>query len=274
MMKRNILKRSLTVFLTAALLIILCLVPYAGASAFSPLDMKEDADVDKLNPDTGFRLVIYDGADILSASQIKQLAEDMSPVTDYCNVAFVSTDSNSYGDIMRYSENMYYALFGSSSGTMIIIDMDEREISVYSDGAAHKVITDAYGYDITDNIYRYASNGDYYSCASSGFDQIYRLLDGQKIARPMKYICCALMAILLSLLINFIIVNSASKIQNTSGAEMLEGASKKLGFSTPQVVQTGQTRTYSPQSSGSSGGGGHRSGGGGHHSGGGGHHGF
>ena len=101
------------------------------------------------------------------------------------------------------------------------------------------------------------------------------LLQGQKIARPMKVVCTAFMSLLVSFLICFFIVNGASKIQNTSSAEMLSGASKSLRYTTPRVIRTGQTRTYSPQSSGSSGGGGgSRGGGGGGHSGGGGHHGF
>ena len=100
----------------------------------------------------------------------------MATITKYGNVAFVTTDYNSVGDIMRYSEKLYKKLFGTESGTMLIIDMDEREISIYSDGDVYKVITDGYGYDITDNIYRYASNGDYYTCASKAFEQMTMLL--------------------------------------------------------------------------------------------------
>ena len=89
----------------------------------------------------------------------------------------------------------------------------------------------------------------------------------------MKYICSILMGLLVSLLVNFIIINKASKIQNTGSAEMLSGAYKSLRFTTPRVIKTGESRTYSPvQSSSGGGGGGHRGGGG--HSGGGGHHGF
>ena len=44
----------------------------------------------------------------------------------------------------------------------------------------------------------------------------------------MKYVCTILMALLISLLINFLIVSRASKIQRTSAAEMLEGDQKAL----------------------------------------------
>ncbi|MBP8967697.1 MAG: TPM domain-containing protein [Lachnospiraceae bacterium] len=272
---KKIIRHSLLILSVMTLLITLVMIPAQGAHAYNPLDDIDYADVDKVNPDTGYRLVIYDGAGLLTSSEIKDLASDMGPITNYGNVAFVTTDENNYGDIMKYSDAIYDEVFGNhANGTMLIIDMEEREISVYSDGDIHSVITDAYEYDITDNIYRYASKEEYYNCASKGFEQIYAVLNGQKIARPMRYVCCALMALLLSFLINYMVVNHASKIQNTSGAEMLSGANKSLRYTPLAVIKTGETKTYSPQSSGSSGGGGSRGGGGGGHSGGGGHHGF
>ena len=278
-MRRDTLKNTLKVLLAVAVILAGIMMIPVTALAYNPLD-EDDPDLDKKNPDTGYHVIIYDGADLLTAGEIKDLAEDMAPITRWGSVAFVTTDYNDYNDIMRYSEKMFYKLFDDGdSATMMIIDMDEREISIYSDGYMHTVITDSYGYDITDNIDRYASRAEYYNCASKGFEQIYTVLNGQKIARPMKYICCALMGLLVSLLVNFIVISRASKIQNTSSSEMLSGAYKTLRFTTPRVIKTGESRTYSPvqsSSGGGGGGGGHHSGGGGggHHSGGGGHHGF
>ena len=274
---KKIIRKSLIIFFIVALLFVPVMIPSQSVYAYDPLDDIDDSDVDKTNTETGYRVVIYDGADLLTSGEIKQLASDMAPIAYHSNVAFVTTDEDGYGNIMRYSDAVFDEMFGNhANGVMLIIDMAEREISVYADGDVHKVITDAYGYDITDNIYRYATKGEYYDAASEAFREISAVLDGQKIARPMRYVCCALMALLLSFLINFWIVSGASKIQNTSSAEMLSGASKSLRYTPPAVIKTGETKTYSPQSSGSSGGGGggHRSGGGGGHSGGGGHHRF
>ncbi len=276
MMRKGILRNLILIAVLS--IIAAVMMPAGSALAYNPLNDKGDPEIDKTNPETGYRVVIYDGAELLSQTEIKKLATEMMPITEYGNVAFVSTDDNNYGEIMSYSTAVYEGMFGSDSGTMIIIDMDVREISVYSDGAIHRVVTDSYGYDITDNIYRYASNQDYYGCASEGFAEIYKLLNGEKIARPMKYACSALIALMLSFLFNYLRVSGVSRIQKTSAKELLKGASKTLKYSEPRVQTTGQTKTYSPVSSGSSGGGGgssHRSGGGGsHHSGGGGHHRF
>ena len=204
---------------------------------------------------------------------------DLEPV-DYSEINpsnFPATEADIEAGVM----SCYYPLRGSwwdgiftpsERGVMFVNDMKTRYLWIQADGDFLKVITRSYSDDITDNAYKYATNGDYYSCASKVFEQITKLLNGHKIARPMRYISNALFALLLSFLINFMVVSRASKIQNTSGAEMISGAKKMLRYTPPTLIKTGETKTYSPQSSGSGGGGSHRSGGGGHRSGGG-HHG-
>ena len=272
-MKRS-LRNLLLILSLSVLFAAACIVPFVTAKADDAFDYYDDPDVDKYNPDTDYRIVIIDAADLFTDEEIKQLANEMAPITAYGHVCLITTDENGYGDTQYYAEELYDRMFGYDSGTMFVIDMDERLLWIQSDGAVLKTVNRSYANDITDNSYRYASDGDYYRCASKVFSQINTILSGGKIARPMKVICSLFMALLISFLVNYFIVNGASKIQNTSSNEMLMGAAKSLRYTTPNVVQTGQTRTYSPQSSGSSGGGGgHRGGGGGggHHGGGGGH---
>lgn len=282
MMRKGMLRKIIAAF--ALSVIAAVMIPAVSARAYNPLSGTSDPEIDKTNPETGYRVVVYDGAKLLSQTEIKQLSSEMMGITEYGNVAFVSTDENNYKDIMSYSTAVYEYMFGSASGTMLIIDMDTREISIYSDGALHRVVTDSYGYEITDNIYRYASKKDYYGCASEGFAEIYKLLNGEKIARPMKYACSALIALMLAFLFNYLRISASSKIQTTSARELLKGASKSLKYSQPRVQTTGQTKSYSPVSSSSgSSGGSYRSSGShhssshhssSHHSGGGGHHRF
>ncbi len=273
---KKMIRRSLTLIAFAVTAFMLIMLPACEAKAYDPLSNLNNPDIDKINPDTGYRVVIYDGADLLSSSEMKQLAEEMAGITNYGHVCLLTTDDNKYNDVQYYAEEVYDDLFGYDSGTMFVIDMDTRYLWIQSDGDVLKVITRSYSEDITDNVYKYASNGNYYACASKVFEQETKLLSGQKIARPMRYISNALFALLLSFLINFLYVSRVSKIQNTSGEEMLSGAHKSLRYTPPAVIKTGETKTYSPQSSGSSGGGGgsrggHSGGGGGHHGGGGGH---
>lgn len=219
------------------------------------------------NRDTGYTAVIEDEADLLTNSQEEQLLAYMAQITEYGNAAFVTIDHNPYSSTQSYAENYTDSRFGSSSGTLFLIDMDHREIYIDTKGSMRKRITSAYANTITDNIYTYASDADYYTCAYKAFEQIYTLLEGGRIAQPMKYISNAFLAIVLAMLINYFIVMTISRKRKASVSEVMPGIFRKVELHNTRVSFTHQTKHYSPQSSGS-GGGGHSGGGGG---GGGGH---
>ncbi|MBQ8139843.1 MAG: TPM domain-containing protein [Lachnospiraceae bacterium] len=233
------------------------------------------------NPDNSFIAVIEDNADLLTEYEEDALLQVMIPLTKYGSIGFISTDSNSTS-ARYYAEERSHANFGRMfSQSVFLVDMDNREIFVYSDGANYKVITDKKGTIITDNIYTYASAKDYYTCAYKAYEQMYALLEGRKIMEPMRIISAVLISVLTAMLICFIIVNSYAKLKTVSMADLLGSVDRKLTSTQPKVTLTKETKTYSPQSSGSSGGGhsggGHHSSGGhsgGGHSGGGGGHRF
>lgn len=229
------------------------------------------------NQETGYRIILDDEADLLSEEEKSQLALDMRDITAYGNAAFRSVSRNDYttADFARY---YYDELFGQESGTLFLIDMDNRELYIFSNGTINKTITAAYANTITDNVYRYASNGDYYRCASEAFEQIYTLLSGHRIAQPMKYICNALLALISAALINYFIARLCSVSVKPSRDKILNSISTKFIFINPGKTLLNQKKTYSPIRSGSGGssGGGHRShhSSGGHRSGSGGGHRF
>ena len=135
-----------------------------------------------------------------------------------------------------------------------------------------KTITSGRCNSITDNTYIYATSGhgyDYYTCAYKTFEQVLTLLQGGKIAQPMKHICNLLLALTLAMLINYFIVMSFAHAKKPSNGELLSGLFTKIDIQNPSTHFTRQTKKYSPQSSGNSGGGGSGGGGGGGHSGGG-----
>ena len=217
----------------------------------------------------GYQVVIDDKADLLTAEEENSLKGQMQLITEYGNVAFCSIDDNSYS-ADYYAENYFYSLWGYDSGTVFLIDMDNRMIYIYSDGAIYRRITKSYANTITDNVYTYATDGNYYACASKVYEQIYTLLEGGRIAQPMKYISNAFLAMIISFIILYFCVHSFSKAKKPTESQLLEGILLARVMRNPSVKFTHESKTYSPQSSGSSssGGGGGGDGGGG---GGGGH---
>lgn len=231
-----------------------------------------------MNEETGYQVAVEDDADLLTDEEKALLAFDMRALTAYGNAVFKSVSYNNYS-ASWFAQDCYHRLMGSESGTLFLIDMSNREIYIFSDGAVYKTVTTAYANTITDNVYRYASDQDYYQCASRAFGQIHALLSGRRIAQPMKYISNALLAFILAALLNYFLARSLSRSSKPGTGEILGSISTRFDFQNPRKILTSQTKVYDPPSSsssggGHSGGGGRSGGGGGHSSGGGGGHRF
>ncbi len=260
-------------------MIMICALFLLPACLLFPLGVYAESQEAALweNPDTGYRIVLEDDAQLLDRKEQEELAAAMRTVTAYGNAAFKSISANAYS-AASFADDYYHGLFGTESGTLFLIDMDNRELYLFSDGAIYRTIGKSYADTITDNVYRYASDGDYYLCASRAFEQIGAVLAGEKIAQPMKYISNALLAFILAALLNYFLARSLSRSSKPGTGEILGSISTRFDFQNPRKILTSQTKVYDPPSSSSSGGGhsggGGRSGGGGGHSGGGGGHRF
>lgn len=234
-----------------------------------------ESDAKEIN--TNYQVIIEDGADLLTEEQESSLYKVMEDITEYGNVAFVSVAENS-SSAESFARKFYSNQFGTGSGTVFLIDMDNRMIWIHSDGAIYKVVTTSYANTITDNVYRYASREEYYECAKEAFRQIHALLEGDRIAQPMKYISNALLALILSFFINFGVVSYFARLKRPSDAKLLRNMERRFTYTKPIVNFTHKTKVYDPvESSGGSSSGGSRSGGssgGGSSSGGGGGHSF
>lgn len=221
-------------------------------------------------------IVIEDDADLLSDEEELRLRDDMRPVTEYGAAAFISAYVPSGMGTSEYAQQEYHSLFGTDSGILFLIDMENRNIWIYCDGEIYQTITMGRARTITDNVYRYASEGDYYTCASTAFAQALTLLQGGRISQPMRYISAALLSLIAAFFINYLLLRLTIR-RGISENRILEDARISYSFTNADFVFDTEESIYEPNSSGSGGGGGGSSGGGGGgggSSGGGGGHGF
>ena len=194
-------------------------------------------------------------------------ALEKRPVTEYGNAGFISCENYSVST-KKYAEQRYGSLFGTESGSLLVIDMGMREFYIKNNGAVSEIITTAYSNTIADNIYKYASEGQYYKFASSCFSQELVLLRGGKISQPMRYISAALLALILGLLINYLILRFVTMPGKAGNHEIIDAAQVDFVLRNPQSRLTNTSKVYSPIRT-SGGGGGSRGGGGGFSGGGG-----
>ena len=242
--------------------------------------------ITRMNEETHYQLIIEDEAELLTEAERHQLEDQMMPLTEYGNIAFITIGENPSGSTEVYAENYYYDHFRNDSGTLMIIDMDSRYIYICSAGDNYRTITDEKAYIITDNIYRYARSGDYFECAMEAFREINKLLSGGKILEPMRYTSNIIISLVLGFFFAFFFVMATARTKQASNKELLDSGKKELEVVSSEVKKTGDHRVYNPHTdSGSSGGSsysggssggfsGGGGGGGGGFSGGGGGHGF
>ena len=215
------------------------------------------------NEETGYVYVLDDSADFLTDSQENSLQKQLYDLTAYCNVAFVTTTEYSKSSTEDFAADYFDDVFGPhANGTIFVIDRCLNEIYLYSDGQAHKIITNSRARSITDNTYTYARDKDYYTCANKTFAQIETLMQGKRIAEPMRYLCSALLAIVAALFLNLFFALWSSRSHKADRRQVMTGLYAQMQINNPRTQFINQTRTYSPVSSGSSGGG-HSGGGGG-----------
>ena len=227
------------------------------------------------NSDTGYTAYIDDEEDLLSSSEEENLLKKLVPLTQYGNVAFLS-GRGEYSAAATIRD-FYNEVFYGKSGLIFFIDMENREIRIQSGGAFYRTISSDVANSITDNVYVFASNGDYYRTAAVAFSQVKAKMEGRFVATPMRWISNFFLAIFLGLLFNFTMLLMTWK-QNRAGSKAVLGALRpNMILSNREVIMTNQTKvrlsSNSSRRGGRSGGGfsgGGRSGGG-FSSGGGGH---
>lgn len=218
-----------------------------------------------------YRIYFNDEEDLLSESEEEDLLSVMEPITSYGNVAFMTTriDRSDYegatGDIL-------HQLFGSASSTIFLIDMNHRQLIIFSDGDIYHIITKSYANTITDNVYKMAKKGNYYDCAREVYTEINTLLSGNKIAQPMRHITNAMLSVILSAFILYFISRKISRQQAAESSDIMSVIGASCSFAGDKPVFTRKSKVYNPHTSDSGGSGG--GGGGGAGGGGGGSHGF
>ncbi len=228
--------------------------------------------------------LIDDQAGLLTVKQTAQLQEDYAGILTYMDAAFVTTLQEGR-TTARYADAYAEAQFGNDPAVLFIIDMHNREIYVYANGSAQRSISRADARAISDNIYTYASRADYYGCADAAFAQIYATLKGEELARPVKHITNALIALLAAILINYcvLLMSRARKRESVIKGDVSVSASRSKDFFRGAAIAgvvagalLAKRKIYHESSSSGGGGfsGGGGGGGGGGHSGGGGGHRF
>ena len=213
----------------------------------------EAGEADYTNAETGYAVRIIDELGLLTEAERAALLEDMKPITRYGNVAFWTTEIRA-SDEIEQARLKRRELFELTSGTIFVINMNIRKLTIQSYGEMYDVVTKARANSITNYVRNYATRGEYYSAAKIAFGQIYDLMRGSRIPEPMKHLsnaCIALMAGLIIMLMT--VFGFASTFRVPTGKEIIAAGTAAFAMTTVHTAFRGITSRYSPQSDSSSG---------------------
>lgn len=208
------------------------------------------------NPQTGYRAIVIDDADLLTSSEEQALLRQLKELTANANFAFwTCRKSGTQAGTKSNTEKMHIDLFGRrATGSIVCVDMASRYIFLDTEGAFQRVVPKSEAEIITNNVRSLLSSGRYAEAAADVFAQIKSELQGEQIARPMKYLSNAAIAVmiglfaLLTLLMKKRSVHTAPVVETTA---LLRELQQNEAVDGEPVVTV--TRKYSPESSDSGG---------------------
>ena len=273
-MRKLIRKSSLrgVIIVMMAMIIMAVSAPAAFALDVAPPD---DYNQPSETSTSCYQIMIMDDADLLTDEEEQKLYEDARELSYYGNVVLSTVILDDW-DYEGYAEDTYYYLFGNQPGVLFQIDMGNRKLTLSASTGMEDLIGSERD-SIVDNIYKKATNEDYYGCASECFAEIMQVINGKAIAHQMKYIDNASYAIILAMILNFICVFATTR-KRINRKRLLGELAVTAAITDLYIEQGKVTRRKAPKSSGGggghSGGGGFSGGGGGGFSGGSSSHGF
>ncbi|MBQ2317839.1 MAG: TPM domain-containing protein [Lachnospiraceae bacterium] len=100
---------------------------------------------------SSYEVWMEDDADLLDDNEEAQLREVMAPITAYGAVGLYSTNDAGWQSTRDLAEDVLHEHSGYGSGVVFVIDMDNRQIYIYSDGDIFKILGNSKGDTITDN---------------------------------------------------------------------------------------------------------------------------
>ena len=142
------------------LVCLVCLIPCSGAALAAEADAAQDAA-------DGY---VYDAAGLLTADEISDLNDEIASFMEESgwNVYAVTTDDAQGKSATAYADDFFDEhSTEQEDGVVLLIDMDNREITISTCGIAIRYLTDSRIDNILDAAYAKISNGDYNGCMHS-----------------------------------------------------------------------------------------------------------
>ena len=203
--------------------------------------------------DPRYEILIDDQANLLSDEEEQKLADDMMPLTRHGTVAFWTTDTGFAGTESMARDYLSEHVSGDIhfSCALLLIDMSHRQLWIQCRGTMLDTIGISNCYTITGNVASKATVRRYYACAAEAFRQLNSVFLGERLASPMRIVCCVLMALALALLFTYRRVRRESVQPDVQPWEVAALVAVDIGVKekNAKLIRESKTRKSSDSSS-------------------------
>lgn len=220
---------------------------------------------------------LYDGADIFSAEEEKELEDRLNKVTDKYNVEFVIAAVETVGDysVTEYAKQYYddgkYGIGDKNSGVLLFITMDDgnggRAYRIHTKGQATVALSESEQTDIGEKVATYLSANNYADAAEVFIDKCEYQIDGEVNGFPFKFGRNLIISLVIGLVSAFIVTGMwkgqlKSVRQQSGAANYTKQGSFNVAFANDFFLYRKVTKEKKPDNKSSSSSGGERTTGG------------
>lgn len=117
---------------------------------------------------------VYDDANLLSETELTSLSDTVDALAAETgwSVYAVTTEEAGGKTSQAYADDFFDAYAPGADGVVLLIDMDNREITISTGGIAIRYLTDERIEAVLDEGYAYISEGEYYECLQAMADTV------------------------------------------------------------------------------------------------------
>jgi len=218
------------------------------------LDVWEDIDISNnysdimSTPNVEEKEKIYDFANLFSDSEEEELFDLINDFIDEYNIDMivVTIDENNKGSTSKYADDFFdYNYFGigdDKDGVIYLIDMDNREIFISTNGSAVSIYNDDIVDLMLDECYADVSINDYSSSVMS-FVKISKNYYEEEDVKSVNWVVTIILSLIFPTIIVYTVISSYKNIKlATKADDYFNDNLTKYGFAVDNFISTSTNR--------------------------------
>lgn len=216
--------------------------------AFPSISLKAS----EAEPEAEYKAVISDEDGYLQPFEEAGLLEQMSSLSEKTNIGILIIFSGTYTKESQMIEAFKNENFGEDADcTIIFVNRSLKEHICYikNYGRNAELINSNDCTLIEESVYEEFSRNELYAMLSKMLPQIEKDLEGKKASKPIQIISAMFVALIISVLINYLVMLATSNYSKKKSKTLMKNASRdRIDIYNEEALYLETTKRYNPRS--------------------------